>query len=133
MIFASSATLSGEVQVAGGVVISFFVALGSWFSYRASKQAKNTHLEIKTNHGKRAGDYLEMISDTKTALVAHTLNDAEQFDKIVDLITKVAATAEHTARLAARAALDAASERATLHHDLVDAAVAPAPAPKDPA
>lgn len=52
----------------------------------SARRARQTHAEVRTNHGLRAGEYLELVSanilDLKTSLDDHTANDTEQFEAL---------------------------------------------------
>jgi len=53
------------------VLIAFFGAVASFFTWRSKVHAKGARDDIATNHGKRPGEYLEMVGDVKNEQVIH--------------------------------------------------------------
>lgn len=59
----------------------------------ANRRTKNLQSDLQTNHGKRPGEYLEMIHDVresqldlKKALIEHTEQDSQRFEELAALI-----------------------------------------------
>lgn len=71
------------------VVIALAGAVTGFFSWRASVHSKSTRDDLQTNHGKRPGEYLEMIQEVRKDLANHTLQDAENFDRLSEHITRI--------------------------------------------
>lgn len=55
-----------------GIALGAVTAIFQWLNRRA----------MKTNHGKRPGEYLEMVAELKADLAAHTIQDADNFSKL---------------------------------------------------
>jgi hypothetical protein len=75
------------------LLIAIFGTVASFFAWRASVHSKGTNINIQTNHGKRPGEYLEMvaenlerINDIGEQLAAHTEQDGENFREIARMI-----------------------------------------------
>jgi hypothetical protein len=49
-------------------------AIAAW------RQSRRTHIEVQTNHGKRAGEYLEMLPDIHKLIVDHILDDTRHLN-----------------------------------------------------
>jgi hypothetical protein len=58
----------------------------------ALMQARRTHAEVRTNHGKRAGEYLELLPQL---LEAHAEVDTARFDQVQAEMQAVAAELRH--------------------------------------
>ena len=59
-----------------GTLITGVGALAAWRNTRDAKdEAQKIHIEVKTNHGMRAGEYLELIHadvrDLRSLIVEH--------------------------------------------------------------
>lgn len=83
-------------------VSQFWIAvpagLTTWFAYLSARRSGETKTQVETNHGKRPGEYIELIADlvdiakggaTKEdvqalhgALTEHTKADAENFEAL---------------------------------------------------
>jgi hypothetical protein len=81
----------GVVEIVGTIIL----AVGGIYAARVGRSVKAVHEEVRTNHGKRAGEYLEMVPDMMKLLAEHTVQDADQFGQIAkrldDLDAKVSA------------------------------------------
>ena len=74
-----------------GAGVTLVVSLVALFGQLASIKAS-----VKTNHGKRPGEYLEMIAELlegqgeiKAQLDAHTTQDAERFDELTERLDEL--------------------------------------------
>lgn len=76
------------------IVVALIGLMGVVYAARAAagarSAAKEVHAEVKTNHGKTAGQYLEMIQDVKEDLAAHTEQDDRNFRELRDRIDQLA-------------------------------------------
>lgn len=63
----------GTATVAASAIAAFASSTAAFIS------SKRTHAEVRTNHGKRNGQYIE---DLATWAEAHTAQDAQQFAEL---------------------------------------------------
>lgn len=105
--------LSEAVQVAlvtGLFSVVGLLVTGTFAILQVRRKASDAEAAIRTNHGLRPGEYLEMVADVKVmvadlsvsvsdlkhALVEHTAADAEHFGELHADLRAVAAIAERT-------------------------------------
>jgi hypothetical protein len=65
-----------------GVVAAAFLVIGNFFAWRAAKHSKETKDDLRTNHGKRPGEYLEMIGEVLAQQALHERDDERRFKAI---------------------------------------------------
>lgn len=63
-----------ELLLGVGAVLAGLGSLASW------RQTKRNSVDIQTNHGKRPGEYLEMIGDIHKLLVDHVTDSGRHLN-----------------------------------------------------
>jgi hypothetical protein len=72
--------------VIAAVIIGVFGLIGVYFQHRTTRRVEQMHDALKTNHGKRPGEYLELVGELD-----------EKVDRLERAVGVVAATvADHT-------------------------------------
>jgi hypothetical protein len=71
----------GEILAGAGTLLAGVGALAAWRHARGvAQEVSQVHVEVKTNHGHRAGEYLEMIHadlrDLRELVVDHIRDKA---------------------------------------------------------
>ena len=112
MLLADYFSLDGAIG-ALAIVIAAFIPV--WWSTRSARRSvKSLHDEVRTNHGKKAYEYLEMVGEIKADMTAmhgqldsvgkmvgaqehsftdllarHTAEDQERFDVIIERLDEI--------------------------------------------
>lgn len=68
--------------------------IAAFAAWRASKHSSDVKVEIQTNHGKRAGEYLEGAA-TSEDLKAHSAEDGARFDLVIARLDALEKPATH--------------------------------------
>lgn len=93
---------SGAVSVLGTIITGVFALIVTWMQVTNRRATERVHAELKTNDGRRAGDYIEQASRSVAMLhVEHAMTRA-----MVEALATKAVTSEQIATLATREQLD---------------------------
>jgi hypothetical protein len=98
-VFDWTPIIVAAIGAAGLVLAGFVQVLGQ---RKTRKTVEAVHDEVRTNHGKSASDYLEMVEEVKDKLTQveanqnafvrlladHTTQDGRQFQEIHDMLTE---------------------------------------------
>jgi hypothetical protein len=72
-----------DPTIAAAVIAALGVIISTWLANRKTRRGVTAvHDEVRTNHGKRAGEYLENVDALLTLFAEHTAQDERNFNEL---------------------------------------------------